>query len=111
MKKLRAGLVVLLAVSILGCSTLVHIKTDPEGAKVYVNEQPVGNSPVAKEYSNFVGNQYHVRILKEGYKPIETELQREVKVGNLIAGLIIVWPLLLWCYGPDEYYSFELQED
>jgi hypothetical protein len=111
MKKLRAVVAALLVLSIVGCTTLVNIKTDPDGAKVYVNEEPVGQSPVAKEYSNFVGNQYYIRIVKEGYKPLAVEMRREVKAGNLIVGLFLFWPLLLWCYGPDAYYTYELQEE
>ncbi len=111
MKKLRAIIVAFLVVSILGCTTLVRIRTDPQDAKVYINDEPVGKSPVQKQLSNFVANEYQVRIEKPGYKSLETEMRREVKVGNLVVGLLLWWPLLLWCYGPDQSYSYELEED
>jgi hypothetical protein len=28
-----------------------------------------------------------------------------------VAGILLWWPLLLWCYGPDQYYTYELEED
>jgi hypothetical protein len=111
MKKLRAVVGALLVVSILGCTTLVQIQTDPKDAKVYIDNQPIGKSPVTKDLSNFVFNEYLLRIEKPGYKPLITELHREVKVGNLVVGILLCWPLLLWCYGPDQYYTYELEED
>ena len=32
----------------------------------------------------------------------------EVKTGNLIVGLLLFWPSLLWCYGPQEYQYHDL---
>jgi len=110
-KKLRGIVVALLVVSVLGCTTLVHIRTDPKDAKVYIDDEPVGKSPVEKELSNFVGNDYQIRIEKPGYKPLETEMRRELKVGNLVVGILLWWPLLLWCYGPDQSYVYELTEE
>jgi hypothetical protein len=111
MKKLRVVVGALLVVSILGCTTMVRVTTDPKDAKVYIDDEPVGKSPVQKELSNFVGNDYRIRIEKPGYKPFEAELRRELKVGNLVVGILLWWPLLLWCYGPDQYYTYELEED
>ncbi len=111
MKKLRGVVVALLVVSVLGCTTLVRIKTDPKDAKVYINDEPVGKSPLQKELSNFVANEYQIRIEKPGYKSLDTEMRREVKTGNLIVGILLWWPLLLWCYGPNQSYTYELEEE
>ena len=46
MKRLRGIVVALLIVSVLGCTTLLHIKTDPKDAKLTINDEPVGNPVV-----------------------------------------------------------------
>jgi len=96
-------------VAILGCSTLVEIRTVPDGAEVSINRQPVGDTPVKKELTSFIGNNYDVEIEKEGFETIETRMEKEMKVGIFIGGFFI-WPLWLWCYGPLDYYYFELDE-
>ena len=110
MKVLKTAVLLAVVVAMIGCSTLVRIETEPKDAAIYIDDVRVGTSPVEEEYSNFVGNQYYIRIEKQGYRTVRTKLQKEIKAGPLIAGLFI-WPFLLWCYGPSEvqYYDLERQ--
>ena len=107
----RVAVAILAAVAVMSCGTMVTIETQPEDARVYLNQRPLGEAPVDVELSNFVGNSYQVRIERDGYETIRTDLQKEVKVGNLIVGLILVWPLLLWTWGPQPYQYYELEEE
>lgn len=97
------------AVVLAGCSTMVAIRTEPDGASVKINGQPAGKSPLDTELSNFDFNNYVVEIRKDGYKPLTASLQKEFKVGQFIIGLLLWWPELLWVYGPRALQTFELE--
>ena len=110
MKVFRNIMMIALIVAVVGCSTMVRIETEPSGADVYVNDVKIGKSPVEQEYSNFVGNEYYVRIERKGYRTIRTKLDKEFKVGALVGGLFI-WPIWLWVWGPSEMQYFELERE
>jgi hypothetical protein len=108
MKKLMCALLALL-VLLSSCSTMVAIRTEPDGASIKINGQPAGKSPVDTELSNFNFDEYVVEIKKDGYKPVTATLQKEFKVGQFILGLLLWWPELLWVYGPKPLQTFELE--
>ena len=110
MKVFRNIMMIALIVAVVGCSTMVRIETEPSGADVYVNDVKIGKSPVEQEYSNFVGNQYYVRIERKGYRTIRTKLDKEFKVGAFVGGLFI-WPIWLWVWGPSEMQYCELERE
>jgi len=110
MKLLRNAALLLTIVAVVGCSTMVRIETEPPGADVYVNDVKIGKSPVEQEYSNFVGNEYYVRIERKGYRTIRTKLDKEFKVGAFVGGLFI-WPIWLWVWGPSEMHYYELERE
>ncbi len=105
-------IIFLIVASLLGCSTLVRFESEPPGAKVYVDEEYIGDTPIEKQLSDFVGNKYRLRLEKEGHKTIRTEIDKEVKVLTLVLGLFTpTWIPLLWCYGPKSFQRFELKTD
>ena len=62
------------AVLLSGCvERTITINTDPQGAKVLLNDEPIGTSPVTVSF-NWYGD-YGVRISKEGYETLETHRQ------------------------------------
>jgi hypothetical protein len=105
-KLISASLLAVLLVT--GCSTLVRIDTSEPGATVILNRKEIGETPLEKKLSNDVFKKYDVIIKKDGYKTIHSELEKEVKAGPIIGGLFFLWPLFLWCYGPEAYQEFEL---
>ena len=107
MKAKRVACLVLIALLLASCATMVRIETNIPGATVKINNEKAGSTPVVKSLSDFAFANYNVIIEKEGYETINTQLAKEVKAGTLIGGLFI-WPLLLWCYGPMPYQAFEL---
>jgi len=98
----------IIAILFSGCSTFVTFNTQPQGAKIYINENPVGKTPFTYSLSDFVFDNYNIKITKEGYKEIICPLEKELKPGPFILGLFLAWPFLLWCYGPKTNYYFEL---
>ena len=105
MKYMRAIVAVLVAVSVAVCTTLVRIESEPPDAKVYLNRQPSGTTPLSISLSNFIFNEYDISIEKEGFEDLESRLNKEFKVAPFVGGLF-VWPLLLWVYGPEDYQAY-----
>ncbi|MBW6458791.1 MAG: PEGA domain-containing protein [FCB group bacterium] len=107
MKKI--SLIMAIAVLLTSCSTLVRIETPGiEGATIKINDQPVGKTPVKQSLSDAIWEEYDVEVSKEGYKTYYGRLRKEVKVGALVGG-IIVWPFLLWVYGPEPFQTIYLE--
>jgi hypothetical protein len=106
-------IVALLLVSVLllsSCATLVRIETNVPGAKLKLDGQTVGSTPVEKSLSDAIWENYDVVIEKDGYRVLRTRLNKEFKVGTFIGGLFL-WPLLLWIYGPEPNQLFELEKE
>jgi hypothetical protein len=71
------GLLTLIIISLIGGLLLagcverkLTINTEPQGAKVILNDEEVGNSPVTVGF-NWYGD-YAVRISKDGYETLDT---------------------------------------
>ncbi len=108
MKRVIAvSLVLILIMS--SCATLVRIETDIPDAKVKLDGQSIGNTPVEKSLSDGIWENYDIVIEKDGYRTLRTRLNKEFKVGTFIGGLFL-WPLLLWVYGPEPIQFFELEK-
>ncbi|MCX5914291.1 MAG: PEGA domain-containing protein [Deltaproteobacteria bacterium] len=107
MKRLIALLLVLV---ITGCSTFVTIRTEPEEAKIYINDEPKGKTPFTGKLENGVFQHYIYRIEAPGYKPLYGELSMEFKWGPFIGGWFFLWPMWLWASGPRAFYSLELEQ-
>lgn len=87
---------VVMAVSLSGCATLfgssnrtVQVNSEPKGAEVYLNGQPVGVTPATVVVASPMSSNY-IMIAKKGYQtttlPISTSFQ---KIGILN---IFFWP-------------------
>jgi hypothetical protein len=102
---------VLLAASVLlaGCASTTVIKSDPAGARLYLNSEPVGTTPYTHTDTKIVGTITDVRLEKEGYEPLNTFLSRneEVDVGAVIGGLIF-WVPFLWTMKYKPIHNYEL---
>jgi len=102
-------LIVIAAVFLSGCATMVRIDTNVPDAKITINGQPVGTAPVTTSLSDAIWENYTFTIQKDGYKTVRGVLNKEFKVGTFIGGLFL-WPLLLWTYGPQPFQTFELEK-
>ncbi len=105
--KISIGIVVLL--SFVGCSTMVTVDSEPKGVEVYINQKYVGTTPVEKKLSNFAANTYNLRLKKDGYKTLETQLEKEVKAGAVVGGIFLLGIPLLWVYGPQKEHYYKLE--
>lgn len=102
----------LLSASILlqSCASTTMLHSNPSGARVYLNGEPVGTTPYYHRDMKIIGSSTQVKIVKEGYEPIHTLLSRdeEVDVGAIIGGIFFMIPFL-WTmkYKPAHIYELE----
>ncbi|MDZ7797367.1 MAG: PEGA domain-containing protein [Candidatus Marinimicrobia bacterium] len=69
MKKTLLTFTLVIALLLTGCSTLVRIDTpNTPGATVKVDGKVWGNTPVEKELSDAIWENYAVEVSKKGYK-------------------------------------------
>lgn len=90
------------------CRSTTLIQTEPPGATVYVDGINVGKSPVSIGNSKIVTSCTDIRIEKEGYERMVTEICRdeEPAIGPIIGGFFFVFPWL-WSfdYQPSHFYE------
>jgi hypothetical protein len=107
----RLLLVVLALVVLLsGCvtNTMVRFNSSEPGTELYIDNQLVGTTPHTEQLSNAVWEDPVIVYRKAGYQEIMTTLDKEVKMVNLVCGILLWWPSLLWVYGPEPVQNVTL---
>lgn len=96
------------SIFIASCTSTTRIQSEPKGAKLYMDNQPVGTTPYIHSDTKIVGTCTSVRIEKEGYQPFNTTLCRdeEADVGAIIGGVFLLVPFL-WTM---KYHPMRLYE-
>lgn len=104
---------VFLACSVLltSCVSTTMIKSNPSGARLYLNGEPVGTTPYTHSDTKIVGSTTNVKLEKDGYETLHTYFTRdeEVDVGAIIGGFFVLIPFL-WVmkYKPTHIYDMKL---
>ncbi|MBN2486511.1 MAG: PEGA domain-containing protein [Bacteroidales bacterium] len=98
--------ILLLATS---CASTTLIESIPPGAKVYLNEDHVGQTPYLMTDTKIVGTCTYLKLELEGYETLYTDICRfeEVDVSAVVGGLF-VWPLFLWSMKYYPVHTYEL---
>jgi hypothetical protein len=111
---MRKALVVvaLFAALLSGCvmNTMVTIDSQPQGAEVFIDGKPVGETPTQTRLSNAAWEDPIVRLTKEGHRTVVDDLDKEIKIFNGIVGFFW-WPTWLWVWGPDNIQYYYLAEE
>lgn len=86
----------------VSCSSSTMIETNPPGAKVFIDNAYAGQSPILMNDYKFSTTCTYIRIEKDGYETIETDIckDEEIDFGAAIGGLFFYIPWL-WIL---EYY-------
>lgn len=105
-----------------GCATMfskredtITIKTEPEGAEVYLGAEKIGTTPLTQSFQRRTFEQKNLTLRKEGYKTRELQLGRTVEpVALFNFGWITTWGATSWGidamtgamtkYDPTSYY-------
>jgi hypothetical protein len=100
---LMAGCVLLTS-----CTSTTRIQSIPEGARVYINEEPAGTTPLIYSDTKIMFSSTNIRLEKDGYAPCYSVLTRdeEADVGAIIGGFIF-WVPFAWSlkYRPSHTYE------
>ena len=111
MKSYTKSIAFILAVSILlsSCASTTMILSEPAGAKLYLNGEPMGTTPYSHSDTKIVGTTTEVRLEKEGYQTLHTSFSRneQVDVGAVIGGILILAPFL-WTMKYNGTHRYEL---
>ncbi|MFB6340484.1 PEGA domain-containing protein [Saccharicrinis sp. FJH62] len=101
----------LLAVTVLfsGCVSSTVIRTIPEGAKLYMNDEIVGTTPYKHSDSKILMSETQIRIEKEGYEPFFTTLTKdeEIDPGAIVGGIFLTFPFI-WALRYKPVHTYEL---
>jgi hypothetical protein len=95
---------------IIGCSSSTLIKSNPPGAKLYVDGQYKCETPCTHSDTAASGAMKTIVLKKEGYKD-QTGLikKEETMVGPIIGGLFFLFPFI-WMLGYPSEYTFEMEK-
>jgi len=101
--------VLILSLLLASCTSTTLIESVPSGAKLYINEEPVGTTPYTYSDTKIMFTSSFVRLEKEGYEPLTTTFTRdeEVDVGAIIGGIFFYVPFL-WTMGYKPVHTYEL---
>ena len=102
---------VILIVTVLfsSCASTTVIQSIPSGAKVYLNEEEVGQTPYTMQDTKIIWTSTVVKLKKDGYKIFNTTITRneEADVGPIIGGFFCTVPWL-WAMKYKPIHKYEL---
>lgn len=109
---IHRSIALFLAASLLfySCASTTIIRTAPSDAKLYLNGEPVGETPYTHTDTKIVGSTNTVRLEKEGYETLTTSFSRneEADVGAIIGGILVLVPFL-WTMKYKPIHNYELE--
>ena len=107
-------LAVFVAFSILltSCASSTMIISEPPGAKVYLDGESVGKTPIRMSDTKIVGSCTEVVLKKEGYEDFYTSICRDEQadVGAIIGGVLFLFPFL-WTMKYKPVHRYELMPE
>jgi len=95
---------------LLGCASSTLIKSNPPGAKLYLDGQVQGETPYTYSDKAAAGTMRTVTLKYEGYKDFNGTIKREqLSVGALIGGIFLLVPFI-WILEYPPQYNFEMEK-
>jgi len=101
------AIILVIAITVYSCVSTTIIQSVPDGANLYINEEPVGKTPYRYSDSKILGSSTEIRIEKDGYDTYYTQLVRLEEPDALaIVGAFFFLPAILWAtkYKPSHSY-------
>lgn len=95
---------------LVGCSSTTMIKSNPPGAKLYIEGQYKCETPCTHSDTAASGTSKTVLLKKEGYKDFTGTIKKEeTQAGPIIGGIFLLFPFI-WMLGYPDEYSFEMEK-
>lgn len=108
MKTFNSIKFVILLVLFASCASTTMIESIPSGAKVFLDDNYVGETPYKMTDTEIIFTCTYVRLEKEGFETLHTDICRdeEVDIGPVVGGCFLVFPWL-WAmkYYPNHTYE------
>ena len=97
------------AATLLGCSSSTVIRSNPPGAKVFIDGSYVGVTPYEMSDTKIVGSSTTVRLEYPGMAPVNTSIKRseEFDVVACIGGVFLLVPFL-WIMGYKSDHTYDI---
>lgn len=90
-----AALVLALSSPLTGCASSTTISSEPEGASLKIDGQPVGNTPVSfTENTVWVWTDHQITLERKGYHSYNGLMQATISPAHLVVGVLCMFPLL-----------------
>jgi len=106
---LKALSAILIVILLSGCAIPTVIKSQPEGATVYIDNTKMGKTPLTYSDTEILLSHKNVRLELDGYKSFNRIIKKDkLKIGPLVGACFAGIPGL-WALGYDEEYNFELE--
>ncbi len=105
-----ACVISVLALLAAGCASSTLIRSVPAGAKVYVDGQYLGRTPVTHRDSGPLWTTKAVTLKLDGYDDQSGTLRKENLQTGPLVGCILVYVPCLWLTGYPDEYTFTLDE-
>jgi hypothetical protein len=108
----RLSAVVCAASLVAACTSSTVIRSNPSGAKVFLDGMYVGTTPYTMSDTKIVGSTTSVRLEYPGMAPVVTTIKRseEFDVAACIGGVFLLVPFLwIMGYRPDHMFDIAAQ--
>nr|WP_321356912.1 PEGA domain-containing protein [uncultured Draconibacterium sp.] len=103
-----SAFIVAVIILLSGCKGTTMIQSVPSAAKVFLDDQYVGDTPYKMTDTKIVGTETDVVLKMEGYEDLNTSIKRNEKadVEAIIGGVFVLVPFL-WVmeYNPVHEYT------
>jgi PEGA domain len=96
--------------AVASCASTTVIQSQPTGARLYLNGEPVGVTPYAMTDTKIIGSSTSVRLDLPGYEPTNGVITRneEFDAGACIGGVFLLFPFL-WIMAYKPVHTFEMR--
>ncbi len=95
----------------MACSSTTKINSLPEGAKVYVDGEYMGQTPYSLTDKKPAWGTTQIKLKKDGYKDFNVTVQKgeEFSTGACIGGVLLLFPFA-WIMEYKPYREFEMEK-
>lgn len=108
---MKSFIVLFSLVTLVGCASTTTFKSEPIGADVYIDNVKICKTPCQYSDTAIMGSSKPVKVVMEGYKPLETRIRKEkAQVGPIIGSLFCPIPIL-WILGYQDEYNYILEKN
>jgi len=106
--------IIIACLSLTSCISSTVIQSNVPNATVYIDGEHAGTTPVTMKNSKVVSTCTDIRLEKEGYETLTSQICRdeEIDVVPAIAGFCLTVPWLwVYKYNPSHYYELKKNEN